>query len=172
MELVDREIYYARLRAAVEASDAIGSDMLIIARTDARLSLGFDEAVERLKEAVPIGVDIVFLEAMQSKEEGKQICEIFKDTPCLLNVVPGGSAPMMSAGEARYLGFRLVIHPAICMELMINAIGAELKVLKTTGAATPSSSTGIKSVFNLCGLQECIELDQRSGGVAYRDVGR
>jgi 2-methylisocitrate lyase-like PEP mutase family enzyme len=40
------------------------SDILIIARTDSRKTLGFDEAMERLKEAKKIGADIVILEAI------------------------------------------------------------------------------------------------------------
>src|ERR1700751_912400 len=33
-QIVEREVYYGRLRAAVAARDALQSDMLIIARTD------------------------------------------------------------------------------------------------------------------------------------------
>ena len=63
---MDREEYYSRLRAAVTARNDLGSDMLIIARTDAKQTYGFDEALQRLQDAVEIGVDIVFFEAISS----------------------------------------------------------------------------------------------------------
>jgi len=67
--------------------------MLIIARTDAKQTYGFDEAIERLSKAVEIGVDIVFLEALESAEEARKVCEVMKrsGTPVLLNMVPGGT---------------------------------------------------------------------------------
>lgn len=90
-QLVDRETYYARLRAAVKTRNEIGSDMLIIARTDARQSYGFDEAVARLEGAVEIGVDVVFFEALASEDEAAKVCEIFKGKAAtFLNMVPGG----------------------------------------------------------------------------------
>lgn len=84
-EIVSREEYYSRLHAAVAARNELGSDMCIIARTDSRQSMGFEEAVERLQEAVRIGVDIVFLEALQSREECEKVTKIFEGTPVLLN---------------------------------------------------------------------------------------
>lgn len=174
-ELVDRETYYARLRAAVSTRDQIGSDMLIIARTDARQTFGFDEAIKRLQDAVEIGVDVVFFEAPASKDEAARVCEIFRqsDIPCLLNMVPGGVTPDISVSEAKELGFKIIIHPGACMEPILRAVGEELARLKETGSASErAGAEGVKRIFNLAGLQECIELDRSSGGKAYVDVGK
>lgn len=171
-QLVDRDTYYARLRAAVQTRDELGSDIMIIARTDANQSYGFDEAIARLTEAVKIGVDIVFFEALNNEEEAAKVCEIFKGTPCLLNMVPGGTTPNMTVQRAKELGFRLIIFPGICLEPIMNAVSKEFEVLKTTGFCSEhNSSAGVKQAFNLAGLQECIELDKRAGGAAYADVG-
>ncbi|KAI4794635.1 Phosphoenolpyruvate/pyruvate domain-containing protein, partial [Aureobasidium sp. EXF-8845] len=94
-QCVSREVYYARLRAAVKTRDEMESQMLVIARTDARADLGFEEAVERLKGAVECGVDALFLEALQSEEECEKAVKIFAPTPVLLNMVPGGKTPQM-----------------------------------------------------------------------------
>jgi 2-methylisocitrate lyase-like PEP mutase family enzyme len=171
-QIVDREIYYSRLRAAVAARNELGSDMLIIARSDARQTQGLDEAVERLQEAVKIGVDIIFCEAMQSKEEAKKVCEIFGDTPCLLNMVSGGSTPEISVNEARDLGFRIIIYPGACIEPILSAVSNELTRLQTEGTSSLKDfGQGAKKVFNLSGLQECIEIDRKAGGQAYDNVG-
>lgn len=170
--IVDREIYYTRLRAAVSARDQLQSEMMIIARTDARQTYGFDEAIERLKEAVKIGVDVVFFEALASKEEAKKVCDIFSGTPVLLNMVPGGVTPNLTAAEAKQLGFRLMIFPGLCLGPVIKSVGAELKHLKDHGTVPPESgAAGVKEAFNLAGLQECIAIDQAAGGSAFDTVG-
>ena len=170
-QLVDRETYYARLRAAVKTRTDIGSEMLIIARTDARQTYGFDEAVARLQEAVKIGVDVVFFEAMTSEEEAAKVCEIFKGTPAFLNLVPGGTTPNISVEQAQKLGFRIMIHPVICFKPIMDAVSKEFETLKKTGLCSETNAAaGVKDAFNLAGLQECIELDAAAGGGAYKGV--
>ena len=172
-QIVDREVYFSRLRAAVAARDQLQSDMLIIARTDARQTYGFDEAIERLQEAVKIGVDVAFLEALQSKEEMEKVCKIMGNTPVLLNVVPGGVTPEYTIEEASKMGFRIIIYPGLCMGPVLESVSKELKTLQTTGKSSSSGSAGgVKEAFNLCGLQECIDIDKRSGGQAYATVGQ
>jgi 2-methylisocitrate lyase-like PEP mutase family enzyme len=170
-EIVDREIYYSRLRAAVHTRDQLQSDMMIIARTDAAQKYGFDEAMERLKEAVKIGVDIVFFEALKSKEEAKEVCQIMGNVPVLLNMVPGGTTPDMTVEEPRELGFRIIIFPAICLSAVATSVGNALDDLQgERGVPQPNGHIGVKSLFNICGLQDCIELDKKVGGQAYADV--
>ena len=172
--IVEREEWYARLRAAVGARDAVGSDMLIIARTDARQTFGFEEAVERLQEAVRIGVDVVFFEAMASVDEARKVCAIFRetDTPVLLNMVPGGVTPNMSYAEAKKIGFRIMIVPGICIAPVIESCTKELEHLKTHGEVVASNAKeGVVRGFKLCGLEECIAIDQKAGGKAYDTVG-
>ncbi|KAI1628923.1 oxaloacetase-like protein [Exophiala viscosa] len=171
-EIVDREVYYSRLRAAVAARDALQSDIVIIARTDSLQTYGFEEAIGRLQEAVKIGVDVVFLEALRSKEEMAKVCKIMGDIPVLLNVVPNGVTPELSIEEARQIGFRIMIFPGVCLGPVVKTVAHELGVLQKTGKISPSdASNSPKEVFNLCGLQECIKIDQEAGGKAYATVG-
>jgi 2-methylisocitrate lyase-like PEP mutase family enzyme len=172
-QIVDREVYFSRLRAAVTARDQLQSDMLIIARTDARQTYGFDEAIERLQEAVKIGVDIVFLEALQNREEMEKVCKIMGDTPVLLNQVAGGVTPEYTIDEVSKIGFRVVIYPGLCIGPVIDAVNAELKHLKEGKRTSPKTlAGGIKIAFNLCGLQECMDIDREAGGRAYDTVGK
>ena len=172
-EIVDREIYYGRLRAAVHTRNELQSDMMIIARTDARQTYGFDEAIERLKEAVKLGVDIVFFEALQSHEEAKKVCQIMGDVPVLLNMVPGGTTPNMTVEEAKEIGFRIMIFPGICLAAVATSVAIALGELHGEHEAPQTHGNGgVKSLFNICGLQDCIDLDIRAGGKAYTDVGK
>lgn len=159
----------------MSARDQLQSDMLIIARTDAKQTYGFEEAMTRLNKAVDIGVDIVFLEALASEEEARKVCEAMKktNTPVLLNMVPGGVTPTMTAEQARQIGFRLMIVPGVCIAPILRSVTAELEHLKKEGAVSQQNDReGVVNAFNLCGLHECIEIDQRAGGKAYDTVGR
>ncbi|EXJ64332.1 methylisocitrate lyase [Cladophialophora yegresii CBS 114405] len=173
-QIVDRAVFLSRLRAAVSARNNLHSDMLIIARTDARQTYGFEEAVARLQEAIKVGVDVVFPEALQSHEEMAEMCRRMAPTPVLLNVVPGGVTPECTIEEARGMGFRVIIYPGLCISAVVESVAQELKTLKTTGTTSSRGSVGagvsIKDAFNLCGLQECIDVDRQAGGKAYDTV--
>ena len=65
--IVPLEEYLAKIRAAAAARQ--NPDFLIIARTDARAVLGFEEAVRRANAALAAGADMAFLEAPQTHEE-------------------------------------------------------------------------------------------------------
>ena len=168
-QLVDREVFYSRIRAAVSVRNDLGLDILITARTDARQGLGFEEAYERLKGAVEIGADVAFPEALKTKEEAIEMIRRMGDTPCLLNMVSNGVTPEIAVDEAREMGFRIVIFPATAFEGAIEGMKDALGKLKSEGRQ-PLTTSGIKDAFNLCGLQECVELDKRAGGKAYTDV--
>ena len=129
--------------------------------------------MERLEEAVKIGVDIVFFEALKSKEEAKEVCQIMGNVPVLLNMVPGGTTPDMTVEEARELGFRIIIFPAICLSAVATSVWNALDDLQgECGVPQSNGHTDVKSLFNICGLQDCIEFDKKAGGQAYTDVGK
>lgn len=155
------------------ARNELQSDMLIIARTDAKQTYGFDEAMERLKEAVKIGVDIVFFEALASADEARQVCDAMKktNTPVLLNMVPGGVTPTMTAAQAREIGFRIMIVPGVCIAPILTSVTDELEHLKKEGAVSNRNDReGVVKGFQMCGLDECVEIDRKAGGKAYNDV--
>ncbi|KAK4506373.1 hypothetical protein PRZ48_000103 [Zasmidium cellare] len=171
--LVEQHVWLAKLKAAVQTRKEIGSEIVIIARTDARQSYGFDEAIERLQKAVEIGVDAVFFEAPQSKEEVQRVAETFRktNTPCLLNMVPGGATPWFKPQEAQELGFSLMLYPGLCIGPVIHAVREEMAKLRDTGNVSEDADGKVKEGFNLTGLQELIEIDQHAGGAAYGTVG-
>ena len=170
-QLVEAEIWYARLRAAVAARDAVGSEMLIIARTDAEAVEGLDEAVRRLERAREIGVDVLFLEALESIEEAKIACAHFKGMPLLLSMVPGGKTPAMDVAMARSLGFRIMIFPAVWIEAVMKSVDASVKELLTKGFVdAEGEAKGIRRAFEICGLKDPIEIDEKAGREAFKSI--
>ncbi|KIW15525.1 hypothetical protein PV08_05571 [Exophiala spinifera] len=164
-EIVAREVFYSRIRAAVNARRDLGLDILIVARTDSRQSYGFEEARNRLLRAAEIGADVVFPEALTSTSELAEMVRAMRRTPCLLNMVTKGVTPELSVDQAKELGFRIVIFPIAGFGGAIKGITESLATLKSTGRE-PEDLIGVKQAFELCGLNECIELDKRAGGKA------
>ena len=63
-----------KLKAAIAAKKELDPDFVIIARTDARISLhgGFDEAIKRAQAYAAAGADVIMFESMRSWEEHKE----------------------------------------------------------------------------------------------------
>jgi 2,3-dimethylmalate lyase len=97
-----------RIKVATEARSS--RDFLVIARTDARTSLGLDEALRRGEAFLKAGADILFIESPESEEEMARIGRTF-DVPLLANMVEGGRTPVLSKDELERLGFKIAIFP-------------------------------------------------------------
>ena len=119
-----------KIRAASEYRT--DGDFVIIARTDARAVTGLDDAIERGNLYRDAGADVIFVEAPQSEDEIERVAREVK-APLLMNQVPGGRTPMVKTAELERLGFKIVIHPAVCMEAAVLAMEKALQHLKETG---------------------------------------
>jgi len=123
--VVEREEAFNRIKAAVDARDA-GSDIMILARTDARHGQGLDEAIDRAKAFSDIGADILFVEAPQNADE---MARINKEAPGIhmANMVEGGATPLLSSEELHELGFNLAIYPLTLMSAAMKAMAEALR---------------------------------------------
>ncbi|KAA2212542.1 isocitrate lyase/PEP mutase family protein [Teichococcus oryzae] len=109
-----------KIEVAVEARKS--EDFLIIARTDARTSLGLDEAIRRGKLYQKAGADIVFIESPESEDEMKRIGQEI-DAPLLANNVDGGGrTPILSAEKLASFGYNIAIYPALGFLTMAAAL--------------------------------------------------
>ncbi|MEM1123674.1 MAG: isocitrate lyase/PEP mutase family protein, partial [Bacteroidota bacterium] len=98
-----------KIKMAVQSRQS--DDFLIVARTDARTSLGFDEALRRGEAFAKAGADILFIESPENVEEMNQIGQTFPDQWLLANMVPGGRTPILPAKTLAEMGFNIAIHP-------------------------------------------------------------
>jgi 2-methylisocitrate lyase-like PEP mutase family enzyme len=137
-QTVDRGEAFARVQAAVDAREA-GADILIMARTDANATEGFDEALERARIFTEIGVDITFLEAPLDEEQMRAYCDGVPG-PKMANMVEQGYTPVLSASALQDIGYKIAIYPASLMLAGIKAMETSLAALAagepTTEAAT------------------------------------
>lgn len=97
-----------KIRVACEARTS--RDFLIVARTDARTTLGLDEALRRMEAYERAGADILFVESPETPEEMARIAKNF-GKPVLINNVEGGRTPLLGREELAQMGFKLAIFP-------------------------------------------------------------
>jgi len=155
--VIPLEDYLAKVRAAAAAR--IDPDFLLIARTDARAVVGFEEAVKRMNAALVAGADMAFLEAPETVAEIEAVPRLVNG-PCLLNVVSGGKTPMLDLAEAERLGFKLAILPGILFQSAIAAFDSALAEVKTA-RRHPDMKIGLREKFRRVGAEEWDALRQR-----------
>ncbi len=151
-EVTSREDYIAKIRAAAAARRS--KDFCIIARTDSRAVIGFEEAVTRANLALANGADVVFLEAPQSLEEIALVPQRVKG-PCLLNVVRGGKTPDLPLADAERMGYAIAILPGLLLGGIISVCDQLLDEVKQTGRyPAPKVETSPAKTFARFGAAE------------------
>jgi len=125
----------ARVRAACDARDE-GADILILARTDARATDGFEEALERAVAFAELGADIVFLEAPHSVEEMRASCAAVP-APTMANMIEGGATPVLAPRDLEDIGYKLVAYPVTLLEAAVDAMKRALSALDGHGTMPP-----------------------------------
>jgi len=137
------------------ALDARQNDAtLIIARTDARAVEGLEAALERAEAYREAGADVLFIEAPQSIEEMRRLCDQFRDRiPLLANMVEGGKTPIKSADDLADLGYSIAIFPGGAVRAISRHLQAYYDGLLTTG----SNAGFAGQMHDFSGLNEIIE---------------
>ena len=162
--IVPLEEYLAKVRAAVAARQ--NPQFLIIARTDARAVLGFDEAIRRANAALGAGADMAFVEAPQTLEEVTAVPRLVKG-PCLLNVVWRGKTPDIGFDDAQKAGYKLAIVPGLLFKAVIGVCDQLLSELKSQ-RRHPQIETQmtVRDAFRRVGADEWDAVSERFRGDA------
>jgi 2-methylisocitrate lyase-like PEP mutase family enzyme len=129
--VVPAEDMVEKIKVAVESRSS--SEFLIVARTDARGSLGLEEAIRRGHMFAEAGADILFVESPESEQEMAAICKALKGKPLLANMVEGGRTPMLPAPRLAELGYTVAIYPVAGLLAAAAAMEAVYRELRETG---------------------------------------
>lgn len=106
---------------------------LLVARTDARGSLGLDEALRRGEQYAAAGADLIFIESPESRAELETVARRLHGLPLVANMVEGGRTPLPSRAELEDMGFALAIYPALGFLAMGQALRQAYAGLKARG---------------------------------------
>ena len=150
------------LKIEVAVQSRSNPDFLVIARTDARTSLGLDEAIRRGNLFAKAGADIVFVESPETEAEMVRIGgEI--DAPLLANMVEGGRTPILPAKRLAEIGYNIAIYPAVGFLAVTAALERVYTHLHQHGDSTglpASESYGFARMCDLMGFPDAWAFDR------------
>ncbi|BDB99231.1 methylisocitrate lyase [Saccharolobus caldissimus] len=127
-EVVEPLEMVQKIKAALKAR----KEALIIARVDSRGVIGLDDAIERAKIYLEAGADIIFPEALTSKEEFSKFAKEVK-APLLANMTEFGKTPYITAKEFKEMGYKYVIFPVTIFRVAAKAMKEALEILLREG---------------------------------------
>jgi len=151
------------LKVKVAAEARRSADFLIVARTDARTSLGLEEAIRRGRIYGEAGADIVFIESPESEAEMEAIGRAI-DKPLLANMVEGGRTPILPAERLQAIGYAMAIYPAVGFLAAAAALERAFGHLRQHGDSSglpDQESYGFARICALMGFPEVWDFEKR-----------
>ena len=152
-EVISKDEMVAKIRAAVAARK--DPDFCILARTDARAVLGFDEALDRALAYQEAGADIIFFEAPRTVEEMRTVGKTLR-VPLLANMVERGKTPLLTTQELFEIGYRVAIYPVSSLYIATKAVREFLGRL----AKDKTSETSLDYMVDFPTFNRMIHLDE------------
>jgi 2-methylisocitrate lyase-like PEP mutase family enzyme len=128
-EVISTEEAVSKIKAAVDART--DPDFLVMARTDAAATHGFEAAVERAQRFAEAGADILFVEAVTTADEIRALPRRL-GPPQLMNMVIGGKTPIFGAQELGQLGYGIVLYANAALQGALAGMQRALTVLRDT----------------------------------------
>jgi len=166
-ELIPIEEAIGKYRAALDVRDELDPDFIIMARTDGRGAVGgsLEEAIRRGKAYLDVGVDILYVEALQSKEEIRQVREAMGDS--LLMVTTQRISPPLTEKDMEELGLCMsgchigyvgtIAMYDLLLEYKERGIAAYIDYRRKTS----SHPLGGFGTFDLAGFPKVVEWEKR-----------
>lgn len=130
-ELVDTKEMQARVEAASSSRD--DSSFIIMARTDAVAVEGIDSAIQRAKDYVSAGADMIFAEAVETLEDFRRISEAVK-VPVLANLTEFGRTPYFTLQQLHSAGVQMALYPLTAFRAMNAAAKTTYETIRKTGS--------------------------------------
>lgn len=157
-DVTAQEEYTEKLGAALDARQS--RDFVIVARTDARATLGIDAAIQRGLENKKTGADAIFIEAPKDIDEMKKIGKSI-NAPLVANMIPGGATPVIPAQKLYRMGFNIVLYPLSTLYASAHATVQTLEELKKTGTITKTSALNFDQFNDIVELSKFKKLEKK-----------
>ena len=157
-QIISKQEMMVKIQAASEASN----NLKIIARTDSVQNEGIDSAIERAKDYVNSGADIIFPEALTSKEDFKKFSKNV-DVPILANMTEFGITPDIKIKDLESSGVKMAIWPVSSLRVTLKSVEKfynKLKKEKTSQSSLNDMYTR-SELYELLNYNAYEELDQK-----------
>ncbi len=156
--VVPVEAMVEKVRAADAARE--GSDLFLMARTDARAIHGLDDALRRAEAYIEAGADGIFVEAPESVEELEIIGKAF-DVPQFANMLVSGRTPILTNQELYDLGFEMIVHGTTLIMRVAEAMRETLQAIKEDRLDPSAGFASIEEFKAMTGFQEWADFEDR-----------
>jgi 2-methylisocitrate lyase-like PEP mutase family enzyme len=121
-----------KIKAAVDARR--DHDFVIIARCDALMVNGLDDALDRGEAYVEAGADMLFFEMRESMDEIKAMADQFRGRiPLHFNHSPSGMVPRLHVSEIEKMGFKTACFYVHALMAACRTMREVLTEIKQTG---------------------------------------
>ena len=169
-ELISASDFAKKIYAAKSSTN----NLQIIARTDAKAVEGIDSAIERAKLYIDAGADIIFPEALETKEEFEKFANSV-DSELLANMTEFGKTPYFKANEFAELGYKIIIYPVSSLRIAMNAVNElfDMIIDKGTQIDAVENMFTRKELYKLIDYDQYVKLDESLGGdqlIDYKGV--
>ena len=157
-DVVEVDEANSRIKAAVDASKMNNKDILVMARTDAIATRGLDDAIKRMQKFSELGADILFVEAIKSKEDMKRV---IKEVPGhhMINLIEDGETPLLEMNELEDIGFKIAVFPLTLMSASVKTMQESLKNMKNKTYNTNVSK--FSDLRDIVGFNEYYEIEDK-----------
>ncbi|CAN1833435.1 2,3-dimethylmalate lyase [Linum perenne] len=161
-KVVSREEAVMRIKAAVDAREESGSDIVIVARTDSRQAVSLDEALWRSRAFAEAGADVLFIDALASRDEMRAFCDVSPLVPKMANMLEGGGkTPILNPLELEEIGYKLVAYPLSLIAVSIQAMQDALTAIKGGRIPPPGSMPSFEEIKETLGFNAYYEEEKR-----------
>jgi 2-methylisocitrate lyase-like PEP mutase family enzyme len=156
--VVPAEDMVLKIKVACEARRDAAT--MIVARTDARTTLGLDEALRRASLYAAAGADVIFVDSPESEAELERIGrEIEK--PLLANMVEFGKTPRVEVDRLKKWGFDVAIYPGLGFSVAAEAMRQAWAFLKDKGTSNGVTVPQFRDMHGLMGFQEVWDFEKK-----------
>lgn len=141
--VVSQDSWLSKLKAGLDATS--GTDCMLIARTEAKIGYGVEEAIERACKAQELGVEMVLVMGMLTQEDAEKVAKYVKGWKMWPDVQSHNGVPDVIIKNIETLGYNLVtthIFERACLASMVD-VGRHVKDSEQTVYADNYSIAGM-----------------------------
>jgi 2-methylisocitrate lyase-like PEP mutase family enzyme len=165
---ISAEDMVSKVKAAVDARR--DDDFCIVSRTDAAGPLGVDEAIRRLNLYAEAGADVMYADALLSKED---IAKVARSVPRPLIVNMGlglrarKTTPLMTPKELQEIGVASVSYPRLFSTAALRGMMDAMAVFKAEVVGNnqvverPDLQVSFEELNDLMGMNQLDALEQK-----------
>ena len=121
-QLVSKDEMCEKILAARKAIELnkLDPDFIIMARTDAIANEGLESAIDRAKDYISNGANMIFVEAITDIKDYKVFTSKIK-VPVLANITEFGKTPLFTLDELEAAGIKMALYPLSAFRAMSKA---------------------------------------------------